>query len=78
MKHTSPTLEMCFQREALFPKRAIRFPCDQHGKVDIDALDDARRDAYLFARMLVRLGHAESRIVDGASSDRLADVAALD
>lgn len=67
---------MRFQREAPFPKRVIRFPCDRHGRVDIDALDDARRHEYLFARVLVRLGYIQSRIVDGASSECFADEAA--
>ncbi|HRH85998.1 MAG TPA: hypothetical protein PLO41_04040 [Rubrivivax sp.] len=76
VQRAPPALEMCFRCEAPFPKRAVRFPCDRHGKVDIDALDDARRDAYLFARVLVRLGYAQSRIVDGAASECFADVAA--
>ncbi len=74
-ERTSPALEMRFQREAPFPKRAIRFPCDQHGRVDIDALDDSMRHDYLFARVLLRLGYARSRIVDGASSECLANTA---
>jgi hypothetical protein len=33
--------------------RGFAFPCDQGGRVDIDALSDRARNNYLFARALV-------------------------
>ena len=31
----------------------IAFPCDACGHVELDALNDARRNAYLYARVVV-------------------------
>jgi len=33
--------------------RALAFPCDAHGRVDIDSLSDAARNDYFFARAVV-------------------------
>ena len=35
--------------------RALAFPCDQGGHVDMDLLSDRARDSYLYARAVV--GH---------------------
>jgi hypothetical protein len=32
--------------------RSLAFPCDAAGRVDLDALDERRRNEYLFARAL--------------------------
>ncbi len=37
------------------PGGGYAFPCDDHGRVDLDALSDRARNDYLFARALV--GH---------------------
>jgi hypothetical protein len=40
--------------ESLFvPGRAFVFPCDRHGRVDLDRLPDRARNNYLFARAMV-------------------------
>jgi hypothetical protein len=33
--------------------RALSFPCDMHGRVQMDDLSDRARDNYLFARAVV-------------------------
>jgi hypothetical protein len=33
--------------------RALAFPCDRHGRVDLDALSSQVRNDYFFARALV-------------------------
>jgi hypothetical protein len=33
--------------------RALSFPCDAHGRVDIDSLSDAARNDYFYARTVV-------------------------
>ena len=32
---------------------AYAFPCDAHGRVDLDALSDSARNDYLFARVFI-------------------------
>jgi len=40
--------------ESLFkPGRALVFPCDDHGHVDLDALPRQARENYYFARLMV-------------------------
>lgn len=40
--------------ESLFrPGRALSFPCDDHGQVDLDGLPARVRQNYLFARAMV-------------------------
>ena len=40
--------------ESLFvPGRALAFPCDDHGCVDLDALPARAKNNYLFARAMV-------------------------
>jgi hypothetical protein len=34
-------------------RRPMAFPCDERGRVDMDALDERRRNDYLFARALM-------------------------
>jgi len=33
--------------------RALSFPCDAKGRVDLDALSDRARSSYLYARTLI-------------------------
>ena len=35
------------------PGRGYTFPCDERGRVDMDALSDSERYRYLFARAIV-------------------------
>lgn len=45
--------------DALFQEgRALAFPCDAHGRVDLDALTDRARSNYLFARAVVGRDYA--------------------
>lgn len=37
----------------LHPGRALSFPCDSHGKVQLDELSERARNNYLFARATV-------------------------
>lgn len=34
-------------------RRAMAFPCDERGRVDMNSLDERRRNDYLFARALM-------------------------
>ncbi|MEO5698132.1 MAG: hypothetical protein ABIQ60_13475 [Burkholderiaceae bacterium] len=46
------TYEVLFQ--SLFhPGRALCFPCDEHGQVNLDSLSDRARENYLFARAVI-------------------------
>jgi hypothetical protein len=38
------------------PGRTLDFPCDRHGRVDLDALGEAARSNYLFARAVLGRG----------------------
>ena len=44
------------------PGRALAFPCDASGRVDLDALSERARNNYLFARATVGREHAVPRI----------------
>lgn len=39
-------------------RRSLAFPCDAAGRVDLDALDERRRNEYLFARALMGRDYA--------------------
>jgi hypothetical protein len=43
-------------------ERALELPCDEAGRVDLDALGDGERDAYFYARFVRRMRFA-ARIV---------------
>ena len=54
---TLPAFELRFQ--SLFvPGRALAFPCDAQGHVDLNALSERARNNYLFARATVCRDHA--------------------
>ena len=58
---TSPTRQIWFT--SLFANgRALAFPCDTQGRVDLNALSDRARHNYLFARALVGRDYARPRI----------------
>jgi hypothetical protein len=49
---SSPTFQVRFA--SLFDTgRALAFPCDARGRVDLDALSEPLRDNYLYARAMV-------------------------
>ena len=39
-------------------RESLAFPCDAAGRVDLDALDERRRNEYLFARALMGRDYA--------------------
>jgi hypothetical protein len=45
--------------------RALAFPCDARGYVELDALSDRARDNYLFARAVVGRDYAHPDILPG-------------
>ena len=51
------------------PGRALAFPCDAGGRVDLDALSERARNNYLFARAMVGREHATPCICPLAPSD---------
>jgi hypothetical protein len=53
--------------ESLFvPGRALAFPCDESGCVQLDALSDPARDKYLYARAVVGREYAMPAVVSCA------------
>ena len=38
---------------SLFRGSGFAFPCDEAGRVDLDAMSDKQRNAYLYARALI-------------------------
>jgi hypothetical protein len=52
--------------ESLFqPGRALTFPCDECGRVELDALSDRARSNYLYARAVVGREFATPAVVPG-------------
>ncbi|MDM0052946.1 hypothetical protein [Variovorax sp. J22R115] len=50
--HTPSAFEIRFQ--SLFHEgRALAFPCDSRGEVDLDAMGEKARNNYLFARGMI-------------------------
>ena len=50
--------------ESLFHEgRALAFPCDREGHVDLDALTDRARGNYLFARAMVGREYATPSVM---------------
>ncbi len=47
------------------PGRGLVVPCDAQGHVDLDTLSERLRTAYVGARALRRLGHANAWSLDG-------------
>lgn len=50
-------------QSAHFQNEVWTFPCDEAGSVNMDALDDAGRRDYLFARLMTRHECATSEVV---------------
>ena len=52
ISHQADQFELCF--DSLFAQgRSLAFPCDAGGHVDMDALSDAERQRYFYARTVV-------------------------
>jgi hypothetical protein len=49
-----PAAEFELRFQSLFHEgRALVFPCDREGRVDLDSVSDRARNNYLFARAMV-------------------------
>ncbi len=46
------------------PSRTLDFPCDRHGRVDLDALGEVARSNYLFARAVVGRGFSAPEVFE--------------
>lgn len=42
--------------------KALAFPCDASGRADMNTMDSATRDRYLYARALIGLDYSRPRI----------------
>lgn len=52
--------------ESLFdPGRALAFPCDERGQVELDQLTEKARRNYLYARAVVGREYATPAVVPG-------------
>jgi len=62
---TVPKFELRF--ESLFnPGRAMAFPCDERGCVELDALTERARKNYFYARTVVGREFAMPAVIQGA------------
>lgn len=59
--HERSTFELCF-RSLFHEGRALTFPCDADGDVDLDALSERARINYFFARTTVGRDYAKPRV----------------
>lgn len=51
---TPPTSQFEIRFQSLFREdRAVAFPCDAEGRVELDGLSERARNNYLFARAMV-------------------------
>ena len=73
--HSAPTVASsagsCFELrfESLFhPGRALAFPCDARGCVELDSLSDPARRNYFYARTVVGREFANPAVVPGRRS----------
>jgi hypothetical protein len=54
MNATATASRFVLRFESLFhPGRALAFPCDERGEVELDALSERARHNYLYARVVV-------------------------
>ncbi len=52
--------------QSLFdPCQAVCFPCDEHGQVNMDTLNDTTRDCYLYARAVVGVEYGRPSVCVG-------------
>lgn len=60
----SPSAEYQLRFRSLFNEgRALAFPCDAAGHVDMDALSERARDNYLYARTVIGREFATPAVV---------------
>jgi hypothetical protein len=62
-----PNLSFELRFRSLFQEgRALAFPCDADGRVEIDSLTDRARDNYFYARSLIGREFAMPAVLHGA------------
>lgn len=62
--HTANSARYEIRFQSLFNEgRALTFPCDAHGKVDMDNLSDRARINYLYARAVVGREYATPAVL---------------
>jgi len=64
-EQAAPTFELCFQPLSGVG-RALRFPCDRAGMVDLDSLGERARCNYFYARALTGREFAWPAVRPGA------------
>lgn len=57
----APSFQIRF-KDLLGFGRELVFPCDSHGRVDLDALSERSREQYFFARAMVGRGYSPPRL----------------
>lgn len=70
LKQAAAAFEVRFQ-SLLDEGRAMVFPCDSEGRVNLDALCERSRNNYLFARRMIGREYATPRVLACESSVRL-------
>jgi hypothetical protein len=65
--HTTASFEIRFQ-SLLNEGRALAFPCDGGGHVDLDAVSERTRNNYLFARAMVGREYAMPQVRESAAA----------
>ena len=48
--------------QSLYRGHGLCFPCDEQGRVELDALSDRARESYLYARAVVGVEFAHPRV----------------
>jgi hypothetical protein len=62
-----PNLSFELRFRSLFQEgRALAFPCDADGRVELDSLTDRARDNYFYARSLIGREFAMPAVLHGA------------
>ncbi|HEY4958402.1 MAG TPA: hypothetical protein VII31_11355 [Caldimonas sp.] len=56
---------------SLFRGRGLCFPCDEQGRVELDALSERARDNYLYARAVVGVEFAHPKVCPAVPSGAL-------
>lgn len=62
LKQAAAAFEVRFQ-SLLDEGRAMAFPCDSEGRVNLDALCDRSKNDYLFARRMIGREYATPRVL---------------
>ncbi len=69
----APSFQVRF-KDLLGLGRELVFPCDSHGRVDLDALSERSREQYFFARAMVGRGYSPPRLEGKHEPDEMAAI----